>query len=328
MKSTKQIAFAFLLVAVAVACAVPMLAEERGGFDRTLTVTGPVDMEVTSGSGNITVHAGGSGTVQISAKIRAKDNWLGGGISAREKVQRLQSHPPIEQQGNTIKIGRIEDNDLKQNVSIDYDITAPAQTKLNSRTGSGDQKISGLQQAVTANTGSGNVTLQDIAADTHIQSGSGDLRINSIRGTLTAQAGSGNIHAEGIAGAITARTGSGEIELNQVAAGDVNAHAGSGNVKLRGIKGGLRADTGSGDIEAEGEVAHDWRLGAGSGNITLKVPAQASFNLDAHTGSGTLKVNRPVTMQGTMARNHIQGKVGNGGALLEVHTGSGNIHVD
>jgi DUF4097 and DUF4098 domain-containing protein YvlB len=326
MKSARTLGCALLLLAAA--CAVPLQAEERGSFDRTLSVTGPVDLDVTSGSGNIMVHAGGSGSVQISARIRARDNWLGGGMSAKDKVQKLQQHPPIEQQGNTIKIGRIEDNDLRQNVSIDYDITAPAQTKLNSHTGSGDQKISGLQLPVTATTGSGNVTLQDIAGDAHINSGSGDLKINSLRGTLTAQAGSGNIRAEGIAGSITARTGSGEIELTQVASGDVSAHAGSGNVKLRGVKGGLRADTGSGDIDAEGEIAHDWRLGAGSGNITLKLPAQASFNLDAHTSSGTLKVNHPVTMQGTMARNHIQGKVGNGGALLEVHTGSGNIHVD
>jgi hypothetical protein len=326
MKSARTLGLLLLLLTAA--CAVPLQAEERGSFDRTLTVTGPVDLEVTSGSGNITVHAGGSGTVQISAKIRARENWLGGGLSAKAKVEQLQSHPPIEQTGNIIKIGRIEDNDLKQNVSIDYDITTPAQTKLGSHTGSGDQKITGLQLAVTASTGSGNVTLQELGADAHINSGSGDLKISTLRGTLTAQAGSGNIRAEGIAGAITARTGSGEIELAQVAAGDVSAHAGSGNVKLRGIKGGVRADTGSGDIDAEGDIAHDWRLGAGSGNISLKLPAQASFNLDARTSSGTLKVNHPLTMQGTMARNHIQGKVGNGGVLLEVHTGSGNIHVD
>jgi hypothetical protein len=29
-----------------------------------------------------------------------------------------------------------------------------------------------------------------------------------------------------------------------------------------------------------------------------------------------------------MARNHIQGKVGNGGVLVDVHTGSGDIEVD
>lgn len=324
MKSARTLGFALLLCA---AFAITSQAEERGSFDRTLNVNGQVDLDVVSGSGNITVHTGGNNSVHVTATIHARDSWFGGGMSAKEKVQKLQSNPPIEQQGNSIKIGRIEDHDLQQNVSIDYDITAPAQTKLTARTGSGDQKLSGLQLPLTAKTGSGNVTIENIGADARITSGSGDLTINSIKGVLSAEAGSGNIRAQGIAGAITARTGSGEIELNQVAAGDINVGAGSGNVKLRGVKGGVRAETGSGDIEAEGELAHDWRLGAGSGNITLKLPAQASFNLDAKTSSGTLKVNHPVTMQGTMSRNHIQGKVGNGGVLLDVHTGSGDIYV-
>jgi hypothetical protein len=325
MKSARKLGFVLLLCA---AFAAASQAEERGSFDRTLKVTGPVDLDVVSGSGNITVHAGANDSVHVTATIHARDSWLGSGLSAKEKVQKLQSHPPIEQQGNSIKIGRIEDHALQQNVSIEYDITTPAQTKLTSRTGSGDQKLSGLQLPLTAKTGSGNVTIENIGADARITSGSGDLTINSIKGVLSAEAGSGNIRANGIAGAITAHTGSGEIELGQVAAGDINVGAGSGNVKLRGVKGGVRAQTGSGDIDAEGEITHDWRLGAGSGNITLKLPAQASFNLDAKTSSGTLKINHPLTMQGTMARNHIQGKVGNGGVLLDIHTGSGDIRVD
>jgi DUF4097 and DUF4098 domain-containing protein YvlB len=115
--------------------------------------------------------------------------------------------------------------------------------------------------------------------------------------------------------------------VRQSAGGSVKAQAGSGNIRLHGVKGGLRADAGSGDIQVEGEPTSDWRLGAGSGNITLKVPTQASFNIDARTSSGSLKVNHPYTMQGPVARNHIQGKVGNGGVLLDMHTGSGDIEV-
>jgi len=63
--------------------------------------------------------------------------------------------------------------------------------------------------------------------------------------------------------------------------GSVKADTGSGNIKLYGVKGGLNAQAGSGNIYAEGEPTGDWRMGAGSGNITLKVPTQASFNLDA-----------------------------------------------
>jgi DUF4097 and DUF4098 domain-containing protein YvlB len=314
------------LLALAIG-ALPLSAAATGHFERTLQVSGPVDLEVTSGSGNITVHTGGSESVYVSAKIHASNSWLFGGTE-EDKIRRIEKNPPVEQQGNTIRIGRIEDSELTRHISIDYDLTVPAQTKLNSHTGSGDTAISGLQLPLTAKTGSGNITVENIAADSRINSGSGELKINGIKGSLHAETGSGNINAEGVAGEITATTGSGDVDMHQVSAGDIRVETGSGNVKLRGVKGGLRAETGSGDIQAEGEATHDWRLGAGSGNITLRLPAQAQFNLDARTSSGTLKVNHPVTMQGSMSKNHIQGKVGGGGVLLDLHTGSGDISVD
>lgn len=325
MKSHKNLGLLLLLI-LAVST-LPLHAASTGHFEKTLQVTGPVDLEVTSGSGNITVHQGAAGTVYVSAKIHGSNSWLFGG-DVDEKIRRIEKNPPVEQQGNTIRIGRFEDRELTHNISIDYDVTVPAQTRLNSQTGSGDQTITGLQLPVTAKTGSGNVTVENLGAEAHLSSGSGDLKANSVKGSLVANAGSGNIRAKDVAGEAFANTGSGDVEVHQSAAGDVKVETGSGNIRLYGIKGGLRASAGSGDIHAEGEATHDWRLGAGSGNITLRLPSQASFNLDARTSSGTLRVNHQVTMQGTMSKNHIQGKVGNGGVILDVHTGSGDIEID
>jgi DUF4097 and DUF4098 domain-containing protein YvlB len=318
-----------LVVTFAGLAALPLNAATTGHFEKTLQVSGTVDMEVSSSSGNITVHQGGGGTVYVSAKIHANSgSWLFGGGNVDERIRRIEQNPPVVQQGNTIRIGKFDDRDMQKNISIDYDVTVPPQTKLNSYSGSGDLAISGLQLPLTAKTGSGNVTVERIAADSRVSSGSGDLRINSLKGILYAETGSGNIHANDVAGDAFVNTGSGDIEVGQSAGGSVKAQTGSGNIKLRGVKGGLRADAGSGNIHAEGEPTSDWRLGAGSGNITLRVPSQASFNIDARTSSGTLKVNHPYTTQGTVAKNHIQGKVGNGGVLMEVHTGSGDIEVE
>jgi DUF4097 and DUF4098 domain-containing protein YvlB len=325
MKAARYVGLIVVVLAVG---ALPVFAASTGHFERTLQVSGPVDLDVTSGSGNITVHTGGSGTISVSAKIHGSNSWLFGGGDVEERIRRIEKNPPIEQQGNTIHIGRFEDRSLTQNISIDYELTVPAQTRLSSHTGSGDQLVNGLQLPLTAKTGSGNITVEQVAGDAHISSGSGDLKINGVKGSLHADTGSGNIRAEGIAGEIVASAGSGNVEMDQVAAGDIKVETGSGNVKLRGVKGGLRASTGSGDIQAEGEATHDWHLGAGSGNITLRVPPQASFDLDARTSSGTLHLNRPVTTQGTISKSHIQGKVGSGGVIVDVHTGSGDIALD
>ncbi len=326
MKSAKTLVFLAVALCVTV---LPLSAATTGHFERTLQVTGPVELEVMSGSGNINVHQGGSGSVYVSAKIHAgTGSWLFGSGNVEDRIHRIEQNPPVVQNGNTITIGKIDDRDLTRNISIDYDVTVPAQTHLNSRSGSGDLTVNGLQLPATAKTGSGNITVEHVNAEVRASSGSGDLRINSIKGVLYCETGSGNIHADDIAGDVFANTGSGNIEVRQSAGGSVKAETGSGNIKLNGVKGGLRAQAGSGDIHAEGEPTSDWRLGAGSGNITLKIPSQASFNIDARTSSGSLQVNHPVTMQGSMAHNHIQGKVGNGGVLLDLHTGSGDIQVD
>ncbi len=325
MKSLKSLSLLLAMVALG---GLPLSASATGHFERTLQVSGAVDLDVTSGSGDITVHTGGNGSVYVSAKIHASNSWFFGSGNAEEKIQRIEKNPPVEQQGNTIRIGRSDDHELYRNISIDYDITVPAQTKVTSHTGSGDQNISGIQLPLAATTGSGNITVENVSADTRIRSGSGDLKINSVKGVLNAETGSGNIRAQEVAGEIIANTGSGDVEMHQSAAGDVKVETGSGNVKLYGVKGGLRAETGSGDIHAEGEATHDWRLGAGSGNITLRLPAHATFNLDARTSSGTLNIHHEITMQGSISRNHVQGKAGGGGVLLDLHTGSGDIEID
>jgi hypothetical protein len=71
-------------------------------------------------------------------------------MSGSEKIRNLESNPPIEHQGNMIRFGKIGDSQsgtwrwfrwTSDNVSIDCDLTVPAQTGLISRSGAGDQSI-------------------------------------------------------------------------------------------------------------------------------------------------------------------------------------------
>src|SRR5271165_4673691 len=47
----------------------------QGTFEKTLQVSGPVDLEVLTHSGDITVRTGASGVVLIRGKIYANDHW-------------------------------------------------------------------------------------------------------------------------------------------------------------------------------------------------------------------------------------------------------------
>jgi len=294
-----------------VICAVPLATAIRapaaqGSLERTLKVNGPVELDVKTGAGRIEVRTGDESTVHVRGVIRATSGW---GLSGEEKVSRLEADPPIEQDGNVIRIGRIRDKALSRNVSISYELIVPTATSLRADTGSGEQSIRGLSGPVDADTGSGNIAISNIGDDVKADTGSGDIRVISIRGAVHAGTGSGSIRGSDLAKGLWADTGSGTVEVH-------------------GLQGGLRADTGSGNILAEGMPTSEWRLDAGSGNIEVHLPARAGFTLYAHADSGRVTVDRQITVQGVQGRNEVRGKAGGGGPLLDLRSGSGDIHIE
>lgn len=304
----------------------PALADSRGHFDKTLTVTGAVDLDVQTGSGDITVHPGDSNHVEIHAEIRASNSLFGGDVDAR--IKQIEDNPPVAQEGNTIRIGHSDNRDLFKNISISYDIKTPKQTQLRSKSGSGDETIAGIAGPVEASSGSGTMKIHDIGAEVHASTGSGDVEIQNAQGKAHVSSGSGTIRATGIAGALSVSTGSGDVRLEQTAAGDVEVTTGSGEVELNHVKGAVRVSTGSGNIRADGDPAGPWRLHTGSGDVSVKLPEAASFELAARSSSGSIQTKRDVMVSGNVNPHELRGKVGSGGVLIDLNTSSGTIRID
>ena len=301
----------------------------EGSFDRTLNVSsGGVDLNVRTGAGSITVRSGGGNTVSIHAKIQARDNWLwNSGISAEEKVKKLEANPPVEQTGNSIRVGYINDESLRNNVAISYEIVTPRDTRLHSTTGSGSQQINDVAGTVRVSTGSGSLKLSHIGGEVRANTGSGSISADDVKARAYAETGSGTIEAIGIAGGFYGRTGSGDIRFEQTAAGEVDVQTGSGTIRLKNVHGSLEAGTGSGSIEVQGTMAGDWRLHTGSGTVRVELPKEAKFDVNARSSSGSVTIDHPVTVQGTLRRNHVEGAVNGGGTKLDISTASGSIHV-
>jgi hypothetical protein len=277
-----------LLLLTTAACA-------DGHFERTLNVSSTPDLYVSNGSGTISIHAGSASQIHVSAHIRPGWSLFGGPDDAR--IQSIENDPPVVQQGNTVRIGLPTDSDARvreryNNLSIDYDITAPVGVALN------------------------------------LRSGSGDLNTDGVGRFLNAVTGSGNIRAEGISGPAELRSGSGDITVDERSAGDIKAQTGSGGIHIHGLNGTLSARAGSGDIDAEGHLSGAAELASGSGNVRLRLGADAHFNLEASTGSGDIHVHYPGAPQpGDNSRHHVTAPINGGGPALQVRTGSGNIDI-
>ena len=252
-------------------------------FDRTLSVSGQVQLSVGTGSGDIRLTTGSGTQVQIHAQIRV------GREGSEEQAREIAANPPIEQNGNVIRIGA-QHEEHWQGISINYQIEAPADALL------------------SASSGSGNITDNGVGQNAKLNTGSGD------------------INATGLQGAYIINTGSGNIETSLSGAGDGKVQTGSGDIEIKDIHGGLRAITGSGDIKASGTPSAAWQLQTGSGNVELW-PGNAPLTLDASTGSGSIITDHPMVMQGSLNTHHITGNLNGGGPTVRLETGSGDIHV-
>lgn len=317
------------LTLLCAAMLVPAVAEAQrveGSFQRSLSVAGAPSIDVVSGSGRIEVRPGSANRVEVSARIVADDGWGSRrALPAAERVRRLEANPPIEQSGNVVRIGHINDEDLRNDVSISYTLTVPAASSIVASTGSGSQHIEGINGNVKATSGSGSLTCRTVGGDLRAATGSGSISVDGVRGAFHATTGSGEILATGLAGRITSTTGSGEIDLTQTGSGSVNVSTGSGSIHVRGANGPVDASTASGSLQIQGRMSDDWSLSSASGRITIDLPSNQGFELDARTGSGRIQSDFPLTISGVVDRRSLRGATQGGGRLLRVRTSSGGI---
>jgi putative adhesin len=231
-------------------CLPAAFAAEKS-FDRTLSVNGPVTLRVSTGSGSIRVSPGSDNQVHIMGRVKSNNNnWFGG--SSDDAVAKVAANPPIDQAGNIIRVGDDHGNDWARHVSIDYEITTPANTMLVAESGSGELQLSNINGTVKAHTGSGSIHADKLGSGSRLETGSGTIDANNLMGSTTLQTGSGEIHAQ---------LGS---------AGDVVAGTGSGDIKLENVQGAVKAETGSGSLEISGQPTAPWKLETGSGDIHIQ----------------------------------------------------------
>ena len=80
-------------------------------------------------------------------------------------------------------------------------------------------------------------------------------------------------------------------------------------------------------MESGSKVAEAWSLASGDGGITMRIPEDLGAELDAHAGDGSIVLDAPVTVTGTVSPSSVRGTLAGGGGPLRVRTGDGSIHL-
>jgi Toastrack DUF4097 len=264
-------------------------AQDRGSFDRSLSVSGPVDLDVVTDSGGITVTPGSSGSVHIHAILKAENDWFGSS-DVEQRIREIERNPPIEQNGNSIRIGYVHSRDLLRHISMRLEIETPADTKVRAKADSGGIRVEGLRGSADCHTDSGGIDIRNIGAEVQAAADSGGIRIENVKGSLYARVDSGGIEADNIAGSVDAETDSGGIHISQSSAAPIRA----------------KAD---------------------SGGVTLRLASNAGYDVSIDADSGSISVPE-ISTHGDISKHHVEGKIHGGGPLVNVRVESGNVSID
>jgi hypothetical protein len=324
-----QLLIAAATVALVIA-AVPAQAAAQsfeGRFDKTLSVSGPVTLSISSGSGSVDVSAGGDDAVRVVGIVRGTSWWRGASDAAvRRAIEAIEARPPIVQNGGTIAVGAIDDEDVARMVSISYTVTVPRKTALTVKTGSGSQHIAAIAGPIEATTGSGSVTVGAIEGAADVRTGSGSVRVDAARERVNVSTGSGGITLGRVAGRVTLNSGSGSVTIREAPDATIDVTTGSGRIGVDGLVGGLTAHAASGSIHVNGTPKADWQLATSSGSIDLGIPEGTAFRVQASTSSGSIDTDHKLTVS-SAGRRSLSGTVGSGGVLVSARSSSGSIRI-
>jgi len=147
---------------------------------------------------------------------------------------------------------------------------------------------------------------------------------------LDLHSGDGHIGVDGISGQARIDTGDGHIQVRNFNGG-LHAHTSDGHMTIDGVLTDVDLRTGDGHIDLTvrpgSKMNNGWLIHTSDGRVEARLPQDFAAELYAHTGDGQIQLDMPVTVNGSIERSRIRGKLNGGGLLLEITSGDGSIHI-
>jgi DUF4097 and DUF4098 domain-containing protein YvlB len=280
-------------------------------FEKTVALAKGGKVDISNISGNIAVSSWSQDQVKIEALKVSQ-------ASSQDKGKENAAKVTIEvtAEGNVVRIETKYPKSDKfwggegVNVSVEYKLSIPEWAALKASNISGDVDVVGPIGPVDLNAISGSIRLKKAAKGADCNAISGDLEVTEVTGDAFLKSVSGDITANLIKGSVQAESVSGGVQLTEVSdATRVEAKALSGDVVYRGR------------INPQGT----YNMKSHSGEVDLYLPADAAFEFEAETFSGSIETDFEIKVVGKVSPKAMQGVVNGGGATVKVSSFSGDI---
>ena len=309
-------------VGFAAASASPALAQ-RFPFERSLEITGPSKLDVSTIRGKIDITPGEPGRIIVAGTVTVRVGW-NVPANALQLARKVADNPPIHREGQTVRLRPPAESEEQRAVTVSYQVRVPPDADVHLVSESGATTVRGVGRALSVRTQSSAIDLTGIAGPVTVTTGSGDVVVDDVAASLTVTTSSSRITARSVAGDLRVRTETGAVDVTLTGEGDADVETGSSGIRLRGVRGGSVIATRSGRVSLQGVPQREWLISTGSGGVDIAIESSAPFSVDASTGAGSVKITG-ATVQGATSKRTVKGEVAGGGPLVKVATRSGSI---
>ena len=199
---------------------------------------------------------------------------------------------------------------------------------------------------VDLETSGGRIVVEDINGTIEAISSGGGLHFESVDGPIYGRTSGGSIYLEGTSGDADLKTSGGSINIGEVdgkvqartsggkisieRGGDpVFAKTSGGSIEIGEALGAVQASTSGGHIRAgiSAQPSADSKLTTSGGSVTVYLNPSIALNLDARASGGRVRSDLPITVQGDISKNRLEGDLNGGGPLLYLRSSGGSVNL-
>jgi len=167
---------------------------------RSFPVSASPRVTINTFDGKVTVRGWDKSEVSYTATKHANDE---------ESLKQITIQ--AQQQGQTISIAAIDDDE--ESGSVDFDVYVPRQSSLHVSSGDGALNLEGVSGQITLRSGDGPIQVANGGGQLEVNTGDGRIQIIKFEGQVDARTGDGEIALDGNFNSLSARTGDGPISL-------------------------------------------------------------------------------------------------------------------
>lgn len=254
-----------------------------------------------------------NGSVEVFGWEKDTVDISGTKSASREEIVK-QMKIEVIPQGDSIRIRTIRPVERNCNCGARYVIRLPRKTILDRiESSNGSIRLDSTEGQARLRTSNGSITVVNVNGDLEATTSNASVDVSSFQGAAVLKSSNGRIRATGVRGNFEGTTSNAsiDVEIDRLDSG-------------RPLR--LESSNGSINLTLNKWNNNDVYAHTSNSSVNVNLPDGLNAELRAHTSNGSISSDFEVSSK-EFSKTTLNGRVGSGGALLDLTSSNGNIRI-